>query len=131
MTLRIFLLITIFGINLNACNEAEEPELINEWKLIEQLMDPGDGSGTFQPVISDKTIEFFSDGTVTSNGNLCTMSSASGTGSSGTYDGTEMIITADNCGVAIFEIRYELSGENLILSYPCIEACREKYEAVD
>lgn len=130
MTIRNILLFS-FLLSISSCKKQKDPQLISEWRLIEVLADPGDGSGTFQPVISDKTIEFFSDGTVTSNGNLCTMSSPSGTGSSGSYDETEMTVTPDNCGVAAFVILYELSGENLILSYPCIEACREKYEAVD
>jgi hypothetical protein len=131
MIIRYILLVSVSALCITSCKKENPPELTTEWKLIEQLMDPGDGSGTFQPVTSDKTIEFFNDGTVTSNGDLCTMSSLSGTGSSGTYDETEMIVTADNCGIATFEIRYELSGDYLILSYPCIEPCREKYEAID
>jgi hypothetical protein len=45
---------------LSACNTENQNEgLVSKWHLIEQLMDPGDGSGTFQPVTSDKTISFF------------------------------------------------------------------------
>ncbi len=111
--------------------ESEDPTLINTWKLIEVLADPGDGSGTFQPVTSDKTISFFADGTVTSNANLCQMSTDTGMGSAGTYSETELSITPDNCGVSAFVMTYELTGANLILSYPCFEACREKYVVVD
>jgi hypothetical protein len=110
---------------------SEDPTLINTWKLMEVLADPGDGSGTFQPVTSDKTISFFADGTVTSNGNLCQMSTETGTGSAGTYSEAEMSITPDNCGFAPFVMTYELDGANLILSYPCFEPCREKYVVVE
>lgn len=35
------------------------------------MADPGDGSGTFQPVESDKTIEFKNNGSVITNNSLC------------------------------------------------------------
>lgn len=114
-----------------SCKKEEAPALVNSWKLIEVLSDPGDGSGTFQPVTSSKTVSFFDDGTVGSNGILCQMSSGSGTGSAGTYSETEKVITPENCGVAPFLIHYEMEGANLILNYPCIEACREKYAVVE
>jgi hypothetical protein len=131
MSFRNILLLSISIVMIASCKKEKDPQLVNTWSLIEVLADPGDGSGTFQPVTSDKTIEFFNDGTVSSNGILCQMSSDSGTGSAGTYDATEMTITPNNCGVVAFVIFYELSGEHLILSYPCFEACREKYEVVN
>ena len=67
-------------------NPAENPELISKWKHIETLIDPGDGSGTFQPVESDLTMEFYSDSTVTTNEPLCSNSVLS---ESGTYSSKE------------------------------------------
>ena len=58
-----------------SCN-SEDVELVNKWQLIEMLADPGDGSGGFEPVTSNKVIEFWDDGTITSNGSICTMSSS-------------------------------------------------------
>ena len=56
----LFLSLMIFC--LSSCTSAnEENSTINEigsWKLIAVLADPGDGSGVFQPVLSDKTIIF-------------------------------------------------------------------------
>ncbi len=127
----ILLFSTLVVVFASCKKESEDPELVHSWKLIEILADPGDGSGTFQPVSSDKTISFFEDGTVTSNGILCQMSSESGTGSAGTYSETELSITPDNCGVAAFEMNYEFDGVNLIINYPCFEPCREKYEPVN
>tara|TARA_R110002072_G_scaffold31648_2_gene97389 strand:- start:125 stop:517 length:393 start_codon:yes stop_codon:yes gene_type:complete len=112
----------------SSCKKEEEPELVNTWKLIEMLADPGDGSGTFQPVASDKLVQFYANGTVTSNGFLCQMGTESNSGSSGTYSEAEMSLTPNNCGIAPFVIYYEFEGANLILNYPCIEACRERYE---
>ncbi|MFM1876136.1 MAG: hypothetical protein RL266_1873 [Bacteroidota bacterium] len=116
-----------------SCNtEEEEPQLIGQWHLIEQLADPGDGSGTFQPVVSDKMIEFFEDGSLVSNGSLCTMAAQAGNGSTGTYSTTDSTISVDNCGFAPpYPMTFELQGGFLILNYPCIEPCREKYEQVD
>lgn len=116
----------------SACTKDKENSgLVNTWKLIEVLADPGDGSGTFQPVSSDKTLSFYEDGSVTCNGQLCSMGIAVDNGSSGTYSESEMSITPANCGFAAYVIYYEFEGSNLILNHPCIEACREKYELVD
>ncbi len=121
----------VLALTLNGCDEDEAPELVNSWHLIEVLADPGDGSGQFEPVDSDKTIEFFADGTLMSNGFLCQMNPSTEVGSTATYSSAEMAITPDNCGVSAFVITYVMEGENLILNYPCFEACREKYELVD
>ncbi len=128
MKLRYTLLFSAFLFILTSCKKEETPELVNSWKLIEILADPGDGSGTFQPVSSNKIISFFANGSVTSNGQLCNMGTESNASSEGTYAEAETAITPDNCGIAPFVIYYEFDGSNLILNYPCFEACREKYE---
>ena len=103
-------------------------ELVSKWALIEILADPGDGSGQFQPVSSDKTVEFFQDGTVTSNGSICTMGTESTSGSSGTYSEVDMTIDVVDCTGGHIPLSYEMDGSFLILNYACIEPCREKYE---
>ncbi len=116
--------ITLF----NSCKKDADP--VSKWKLIEQLMDPGDGSGVFVAVNSSKTISFFEDGTVTSTGDLCQMSIESGVGSTGVYSEVDQMITPDICGTNGYPLNYEFEGSDLILNYPCIEPCREKYEPV-
>lgn len=132
MSFRYITFLLMLSVVLVSCKKEEDPALVNKWHLIEQLADPGDGSGTFQPVSSNKTVEFFEDGTITSNGSLCGMSSEVGSGSSGTYSTADSTITVDNCG---FDppnpMTFEMQGENLIINYPCIEPCREKYEQVE
>lgn len=70
--MRIILIIFSTILLVLSCIEQESTDnnLIGRWRLTEVLLDPGDGSGTFQGVSSDKIIEFHSDGTVTSNGEI-------------------------------------------------------------
>ncbi|MEW7292002.1 lipocalin family protein [Aquimarina sp. 2304DJ70-9] len=105
-------------------------DLIGKWQLIEQLVDPGDGSGTFQPVDSQLTIEFFDNGTVIStNGSLCNMFTVSQDISSGTFslDNNTINIGCDDDVITIF---FEKNGSELILNFICIEACAQKYKKV-
>ncbi|MGB0177658.1 MAG: lipocalin family protein [Owenweeksia sp.] len=93
------------------------------YQLKEVLADPGDGSGTFQPVTSSKTITFTTNGTVSSNGDLCNMSVDSNTPTSGTYSLADSSITVTNC----MKLYFEVSGNELIINYPCIEPCRARF----
>ena len=47
--------------------------------------DPGDGSGDFEPVSSNKTVSFYSDDVIASNGDLCIMGTNTTNGSFGSY----------------------------------------------
>lgn len=129
------LLLLILLTLLSACNSDDDNTqtetsssnpIIGKWKLTEQLMDPGDGSGTFMAVISNKTIEFYMDGTVTSNGNLCTPTNNTIIGTSGTYNETQYI-TSSACATSLGAAYELLTNTSLLISYPCIEACQEKY----
>jgi hypothetical protein len=125
----LILIVLIIG-TLNACSK-KESESTNKWRLIEQLSDPGDGSGVFMPVVSDRTIEFFDDSTIVSNGNLCSLDIGSNQETTGTYSETDGYIYPDGCMEVDFKISYEISGDELILSYFCIEPCRHKYLKID
>lgn len=94
------------------------------YKLIEILADPGDGSGTFQAVSSNKTIELKTNGTVVSNGELCQMSTSSNSATAGTYSFSDSTITSANCS----NLPFEITGEHLIIFYPCIEPCQGKFK---
>lgn len=119
-----------------ACT-AENPEdredgLTSKWQLMEQLADPGDGSGTFQPVLSQKTVSFYEDGSVVSNGSLCYMTTDVGNGSDGTFNSLDSTILVNGCDFSPpFPLTIEIVDGYLVLNYPCIEACREKYEQID
>lgn len=130
--MRALSLLTLFSLVLTftSCEEEEAPGIVNTWKLVAQLLDPGDGSGQFQDVESNKTIRFYDDSTFTSNGFMCQMSTAADTSTSGTYDPTEMTITP-YCGFAPYSLSYSIEGDYLIVQHFCIEPCKEKYALVD
>ena len=125
----LFTLLTI-GI-LYSCNKDDDSnsgtELIGNWKLIEVLGDPGDGSGTFNSVESNKIITFENNGTITSNGNLCDMSITSENQTSGTYSNSEMSFNSADCNNPDYDYTFEQNGNILIINYPCIEPCQAKY----
>lgn len=112
-------------------NTDSETDLIGEWKLIEVNSDPGDGSGTFQSVESDKVVVFFKNGTVASNGTICHISIESNDPTSGTYSLTDSTISSPDCVQTEFEISFELINSKLILRYPCIEGCQEKFAKIN
>jgi hypothetical protein len=125
----LFILLAV-GI-LYSCDKDDDPnsktELIGSWRLIEILADPGDGSGTFNSVESDKIITFENDGTITSNGNLCDMSIGSDNQTSGTYSNSELTFSSANCNNPDYDFTFEWNGNVLIINYPCIEPCQAKY----
>ncbi|MFA5419823.1 MAG: hypothetical protein WC341_15325 [Bacteroidales bacterium] len=126
---RILYVLILAGI-IASCSKTknnENPQLISKWKLIEQLADPGDGSGVFTPVESDKTIEFFVNGEVISNGSLCTMNFETGSVGKGKYDTTVNSIFPEDCNSTEYQISYSIIDSELILYYPCIEGCAQKY----
>jgi hypothetical protein len=102
--------------------------ILGEWELIETYMDPGDGSGTFQPVNSNKIITFSANGTISSNENICdiaTNPNTSNSPSSGTYSNNSINV---NCHVnQPWDITFQQTGNILILNYPCICGCQAKY----
>ena len=108
-----------------SCKKNKRDSLTGTWELKEVLMDPGNGSGVFTAVSSDKNLVFHSNGNVNSNGIICDMSIESNTSTSGTYSAIDSTIISATCQNLI--IKYEVSGDTLILIYPCFEACKAKY----
>lgn len=111
----------------NDDDSAQDSALIGTWKLTENLLDPGDGSGVFEPVQSEKTITFHQDGTVTSNGLLCSISETTDQSSSGTYSSQTGIIKSSDCGTENEEYQFERNGNVVIITFLCIEPCKSKY----
>jgi hypothetical protein len=111
-----------------SCAEKDktDSDLTGKWKLTEVLVDPGDGSGTFQHVSSNKILEFHSNGTVTSNGEICYISIDSDSPSNGTYSISASKLYSSNCSDE--GIKYQRTGITLVLTYPyCDEPCASKY----
>ncbi|AYN68746.1 hypothetical protein D1013_15845 [Euzebyella marina] len=117
--------------------DPENPDLVGTWLLIEQYSDPGDGSGEYREVDSEKSIEFLEDGIFKSNGELCDLTIETGTNTSGTYVMNDTIVTQfseenylmpEECDIEDFKVYYHIEEGSLILSFPCIEGCGQKYE---
>ncbi|MFK7748990.1 MAG: hypothetical protein AB8B65_11400 [Kordia sp.] len=123
-------LLVIFALilSISSCSNDDDDAtetLTGSWRLTATLLDPGDGSGTFLPIDSETDLNFSVDGTtVTSNVSFCNMSEVF----SATYSATAGTIILDECGaLSPLTIFFEIQGNELILSYPCIEACLYKY----
>ena len=121
ITFAILVILSLF----TSCKKNKRDSLTGTWELKEVLMDPGNGSGVFTAVSSDKNLVFNTNGNVNSNGIICDMSIESNTSTSGTYSENDSTIISATCQNLI--IKYELSGDTLILIYPCFEACKAKY----
>jgi hypothetical protein len=120
------LLLLVVMVSCNCDHEPSNAALEGKWKLVAQLVDPGDGSGIFVKIASDKTLEFSKNATVVSNGSICSMDGGAAIESEGTFDKHESIIVTKDCTPQM-KISYTISGNELILSYPCIEGCKAKY----
>ncbi|UZR98149.1 lipocalin family protein [Chondrinema litorale] len=116
------------------CDENEEVELtagiVGKWKLKEIYADPGNGSGKFNEVESDKTITFLASNEVSTNESLCNLGNNSNGSSTGIYSLQDSTITPTDCDYGDFKIHFVVESSYLILYYPCIEGCGEKYEKV-
>lgn len=109
-------------------NTENLPEGVSsQWKLIAQYNDPGDGSGGFEPVESNKSLVFYDDGTLVCYGSLCSTLTGSDVSNNGVYDASNFIITTEECDQ--YTVRYAYEDDYLILKYPCDEPCHEKYQA--
>ena len=132
------ILLCLAFVCLSSCNDDDENrtiipnanDIVGTWNLIEVYADPGDGSGDFVPIESDKRIEFMADGSMSSNANLCFIFSDVGETSIGTYSEEDSSFDISDCDNEPATANYEIIDSHLIVYYPCIEACDEKYEKI-
>ncbi len=126
------LLTTMYSCKKETCNCYSSTEaIVGEWLLVEELIDPGDGSGTFQSVTSDKEIKFCDNGTYEANASMCMMSNQSDSTTFGTYDTSTETFAPENCMImAPMAYHYSINGDTLILTYPCFEGCQQKYARI-
>ena len=137
----LFLILATIGIIYSCSNDDEnqnvvDPQLIGKWKLIETFEDPGDGSGTYQSIESEKTIEFFNNGTFAISGSLCQLSTSAGEITMGNvrnsnYSDNNILVSNEQCDPDNQSAEYRLSIDNsdLIISYTaCFEGCAQKYQ---
>lgn len=132
-TLAILLISVLMGCQKN--KTIGSAEIVGEWKLIEEKIESGlivNTPTVFEPVESDKTITFFESGLYASNGEMCLMSNQASSASTGLFNPSLNSIEPEGCesASATSGIIYELQGDILIISYPCIEACQQKYKRI-
>lgn len=97
--------------------------LIGKWKLVESLSDPGDGSGTFQPVTERErqVLEFKANGTLLINSSPMRYELLP----------NQYVKITSTDGKNEFRWRYDnLTPSSLTFNYQCIEPCAGKYIAV-
>ena len=123
-----FLLALLTILFIGACDsDTVSTDIIGEWELIEVLADPGDGSGRFTSVNGDKRIRFFEDGAYTSTGSICDFTVEAQGSSNGTYtlsDAGYFIICGESPD---YTIGLRIENGFLILTFPCIEPCLQKF----
>lgn len=113
------------------CSEDEITEpvsLFGTWQLEAVLADPGDGSGTFQNVDSEKNIVFNTDSTFTSNGLGCVVFGDNTTSpASGTFNNNRLFI--EDCDMPVF---FFVEEDRMFLNnFGCFEECSERYFPVN
>jgi hypothetical protein len=106
----------------------KQHSLIGIWKKTAELSDPGDGSGIFIDVNSDKTIEFKDSSEFVSNYSLCYMEGEKAP-TKGKYSMKNSTIEPNNCSSGA-KYTFDNKNENLIIHYICKEGCAEKYGRV-
>jgi len=117
-----------------ACSKSEDniPEstsIIGKWKLIETYSDPGDGSGKFRPIKSNKILEFDSMEVRTNEGGLCNnRSNSTYSLSEREYEGRVFtVVSFVNCES---NYSYIISENTFTIYYNCIEGCGERYKRI-
>jgi len=113
--------------DLDTINQNNNSVITGRWKLIEVYSDPGDGSGDFSSVTSEKLLIINSDNTIESNRDLCHIWSSEETKSTASYSLVNSTIVPNNCN-SEKEWHFELEEENLIIRYVCKEGCAEMYK---
>lgn len=125
------ILIAFFTLLSCSSEDINSSNIVGTWKLTQVLADPGDGSGVFSDIDSDKTITFFSDDTFLSNGNLCFFDSITPEATEGAFSIEYENITPYNCETFhLIDLNYKIENGTLIVYFHCIEACAEKYTKI-
>ncbi len=125
-----FLLIIPLLLSCKKDNTNPDNAIVGTWKLIAMYADPGDGSGDFVSVNSQKTIVFKADGTYSSNGNICDFSTTAAAETEGDYlemdAGYEIVCESEFNA----QIRLEVRNNYLIVTFFCIEPCQQKFQRI-
>lgn len=115
---------------LTACQDDDDQlsPVNGTWRLSAVLSDPGNGSGTFQPVDSDRILELRANGAYTATGDLCRFTTDADASTTGVYNITDGTLFPDDCvTTGGTPLSLFIDGDELTIDYPCIEPCRHRY----
>ncbi len=112
-------------------NDDKVNGISGQWILIEMLADPGDGSGEFIPVESEKSISFNDDRTFVSNGDICSFSTLADNPTEGTYSESENGYTIDCDTPFPSPLNLSIDEGDLIIAFSCIEPCLQKFRRLN
>ncbi len=109
-------------------DERPDPDVLEgTWLLTEALFDPGDGSGEFQKVDSERELNLAPDNTFSSNYDIC-QAIEEGQKFSGNFDRIgvkEFLIPC--AGSLLNSVQGRLEDGFLVLYYPCDEPCAYRF----
>lgn len=134
----VFLLLLAVSCKKDQASEENIDSIIGKWKLIETYADPGDGSGRWNTVKSNKTLEFKNNGQIKVDNGSFAFGLFPGEKDESTY------VLEPYTGVQTMEAhRYILKIQKLEhhpmvmfengklkIEYFCIEGCGERYEKI-
>jgi hypothetical protein len=127
------LVMVISLLMLSACSKdrldpLDQNSLYGSWKLIEVLLDPGDGSGQFVPSDTGEQLILERDQTYLSNWEPCNPGAGAGETFRGTFTVPEpgsFVISCESAQVS--SVTGSLQNGFLIISYGCTEPCLYKF----
>ena len=118
---------TILALLMLACADNSGNELTGKWVLAEMLQDPGDGSGVFEPVISNVYLDIRANEELAFTGIICSFSESDHVERLANYSLQDSSISA-MCTNGDVRFLFAHSQDELILSATyCREPCRAKF----
>lgn len=111
--------------------ERPDPEVLEgTWLLTEVLFDPGDGSGQFRPVDSERELSLASGNTFSANYDVC-QAIEEGEKFSGTFIRTDAHEFLIECAQSLLNsVQGRLEDGWLVLYYPCDEPCAYRFKKI-
>lgn len=131
---KLFLLL-LAAFALPACQKDQDDRLNltvleGTWLLTEVLFDPGDGSGEFRKVDSERQLSLTPENTYSANYDIC-QAIEEGENFTGIFeriDAQEFLIPC--AGSLLNSVQGRLEGGFLVLYYPCDEPCAYKFRKI-
>lgn len=135
MLMKKLLLPLLAAFALSSCQKDQDDRLNltvleGTWLLTEALFDPGDGSGEFRKIDSERQLSLTPENAYSANYDICQAIEA-GENFSGTFeriDAQEFLIPC--AGSLLNSVQGRLEDGFLILYYPCDEPCAYKFRKI-